>query len=93
MSYDAHQTDTVTENSQDEILRAIDAIQLGDKHRIATPVNWKQGEDVIIHASVNNEEAKTLFPDHTVHLVSLPYGGGSHVSTNHSRTCAQHPFN
>ncbi|KAJ6556381.1 cysteine peroxiredoxin [Mycena capillaripes] len=55
----------------DEILRAIDAIQLGDKHRIATPVNWKQGEDVIIHAGVNNEEAKTLFPDHTVHLPYL----------------------
>ncbi|KAF7364219.1 1-cys peroxiredoxin [Mycena sanguinolenta] len=55
----------------DEILRAIDAIQLGDKHRIATPVNWKQGEDVIIHASVNNEEAKTLFPNHTVHLPYL----------------------
>ncbi|KAF7364195.1 1-cys peroxiredoxin [Mycena sanguinolenta] len=55
----------------DEILRAIDAIQLGDKHRIATPVNWRQGEDVIIHASVNNEEAKTLFPNHTVHLPYL----------------------
>jgi 20S proteasome subunit alpha 2 len=54
---------------QDEIIRVIDAIQLGDKHRIATPVNWKQGEEVIIHASVNNEEAKTLFPNHTVHLV------------------------
>jgi hypothetical protein len=57
--------------TQDEILRAIDAIQLGDKHRIATPVNWKQGEDVIIHASVNNEEAKTLFPAHKAHLVGL----------------------
>ncbi|KAJ7677365.1 1-Cys peroxiredoxin [Mycena rosella] len=55
----------------DEIIRAIDAIQLGDKHRIATPVNWKQGEDVIIHASVNAEEAKTLFPDHKVHLPYL----------------------
>ncbi|KAJ7912308.1 1-Cys peroxiredoxin [Mycena leptocephala] len=55
----------------DEILRAIDAIQLGDKHRIATPVNWKQGEDVIIHASVNNEEAKTLFPEHKAHLPYL----------------------
>ena len=54
---------------QDEIIRVIDAIQFGDKHRIATPVNWKKGEDVIIHASVKDEEAKTLFPNYTVHLV------------------------
>jgi hypothetical protein len=57
--------------AQDEIIRVIDAIQLGDKHRIATPVNWKQGEDVIVHASVGAEEAKTLFPEHKVHLVSI----------------------
>ncbi|KAF9018373.1 thioredoxin-like protein [Hymenopellis radicata] len=55
----------------DEIIRVIDSIQLGDKHRIATPVNWKQGEDVIIHASVKPEEAKTLFPDHKVHYPYL----------------------
>ncbi|KAF8207246.1 1-Cys peroxiredoxin [Mycena galopus ATCC 62051] len=55
----------------DEIIRAIDAIQLGDKHRIATPVNWKQGEDVIVHASVKAEEAKTLFPNHTEHFPYL----------------------
>jgi len=55
----------------DEILRALDAIQLGDKHRIATPVNWKKGEDVIIHASVSNNEAKTLFPNYTTHLPYL----------------------
>ncbi|KAF5347187.1 hypothetical protein D9758_011069 [Tetrapyrgos nigripes] len=55
----------------DEIIRAIDAIQLGDKHRIATPVNWNKGQDVIIHASVNNEEAKTLFPNHVAHLPYL----------------------
>ncbi|ESK95444.1 1-cys peroxiredoxin [Moniliophthora roreri MCA 2997] len=55
----------------DEIIRVLDAIQLGDKHRIATPVNWKQGEDVIVHASVSNEEAKTLFPDHVAHLPYL----------------------
>ncbi|KAJ8090275.1 peroxiredoxin 1 [Marasmius tenuissimus] len=55
----------------DEIVRVLDAIQLGDKHRIATPVNWKPGEDVIVHASVNNEEAKTLFPEHTAHYPYL----------------------
>ena len=43
--------------------------QLGDKHRITTPVNWKKGDDVIVHPSVSNEEAKTLFPDFTIHKV------------------------
>ena len=47
------------------------ALQLGDKHRVTTPVNWKKGEDVIVHPMVTNEEAKTLFPDHTVHKVSF----------------------
>ncbi|KAJ4490692.1 thioredoxin-like protein [Lentinula aciculospora] len=51
----------------DEIIRAIDAIQLGDKYKVATPVNWKLGEDVIVHASVQGEEAKRLFPEHKVH--------------------------
>ncbi|MES2103743.1 MAG: peroxiredoxin [Pseudomonadota bacterium] len=46
----------------DEILRVLDSIQLTAKHRVATPVNWKQGEDVIIAGSVSDEEAKTLFP-------------------------------
>ena len=46
----------------DEILRVIDSLQLTDAHRVATPVNWKQGEDVIIVPSVSNDEAKTKFP-------------------------------
>jgi alkyl hydroperoxide reductase subunit AhpC len=46
----------------DEILRAIDSLQLTDKHKVATPGNWKPGEDVIIVPSVTNEQAKTLFP-------------------------------
>jgi len=46
----------------DELLRAIDSIQLTAKHKVATPVNWKHGEDVIIPPSVSDEEAKTLFP-------------------------------
>ena len=46
----------------DEILRVIDSMQLTAKHRVATPVNWKQGEDVIIAGSVPDEEAKTLYP-------------------------------
>ncbi|CAL1702130.1 unnamed protein product [Somion occarium] len=51
----------------DEILRVIDSLQIGDKYRVTTPVNWKKGEDVIVHPTVSNEEAKTLFPEHTVH--------------------------
>ena len=45
----------------DEILRAIDSIQLTSKHQVATPANWKQGEDVIITAAVSNEDAITRF--------------------------------
>ena len=41
----------------DEILRAIDSIQLTAKHQVATPADWKQGEDVIITAAVSNEDA------------------------------------
>lgn len=46
----------------DEILRVIDSLQLTDKFKVATPVNWVQGEDVIIVPAVNNEDAKRLFP-------------------------------
>jgi alkyl hydroperoxide reductase subunit AhpC len=46
----------------DEILRVIDSLQLTAKHRVATPVNWKQGEDVIIAGSVSDDEAKTIYP-------------------------------
>jgi thioredoxin-dependent peroxiredoxin len=45
----------------DEVLRVIDSLQLTAKHRVATPANWKQGDDVIIAGSVNNEQAKELF--------------------------------
>ena len=47
----------------DEILRVLDSIQLTAKHKVATPVNWKNGEDVIIVPAVSDEDAKTLFPD------------------------------
>ncbi|RAK61725.1 peroxiredoxin [Phenylobacterium hankyongense] len=46
----------------DELLRVIDSLQLTDNHKVATPANWKQGEDVIIVPSVSDEQAKTLFP-------------------------------
>ncbi|MGD0196842.1 MAG: peroxiredoxin [Solirubrobacteraceae bacterium] len=47
----------------DEVLRVVDSLQLGAKHPVSTPVNWKPGEDVIIAGSVNDEKAKELFPD------------------------------
>ena len=46
----------------DEILRVLDSIQLTAKHRVATPANWKQGEEVIITGAVSNEEADKIFP-------------------------------
>ena len=46
----------------DEILRVLDSIQLTAKHRVATPANWRQGEDVIITSAVSNEEADKIFP-------------------------------
>jgi thioredoxin-dependent peroxiredoxin len=47
----------------DEVLRVIDSMQLTAKHQVATPVNWKQGEDVIIVPAVSNEVAKTKYPE------------------------------
>jgi len=46
----------------DEVLRVIDSLQLTAKHKVATPVNWKQGDDVIIAGSVSDEEAKKVYP-------------------------------
>ena len=47
----------------DEVLRVIDSLQLTAKHRVATPANWKPGEDVIIAGSVSDDEAKKIYPD------------------------------
>jgi len=47
----------------DEVLRVIDSIQLTAKHKVATPVNWQQGDDVIIVPAVSNEEAKEKYPN------------------------------
>jgi len=47
----------------DEILRALDSMQLTARHKVATPVNWKQGEDVIIAGSVSDDDAKKLYPE------------------------------
>ena len=47
----------------DEVLRVIDSLQLTAKHKVATPAQWQQGDDVIIAGSVNNEAAKQIWPD------------------------------
>jgi thioredoxin-dependent peroxiredoxin len=46
----------------DEVLRVLDSIQLTTKHKVSTPANWKQGDDIIIGGAVSNEEADKLFP-------------------------------
>jgi thioredoxin-dependent peroxiredoxin len=47
----------------DEVLRVVDSLQLTATHQVSTPVNWKQGDDVVIAGSVSDEEAKTIYPD------------------------------
>ena len=54
----------------DEILRALDSIQLTADHQVATPANWKQGEDVIITPAVSNEDARERFGEYET---VLPY--------------------
>jgi alkyl hydroperoxide reductase subunit AhpC len=63
----------------DEVLRVIDSLQLTATHKVSTPVNWKQGEDVIIAGSVSNDEAKELFgewesPKPYIRIVPQPNG-------------------
>ena len=63
----------------DEVLRTIDSLQLTAKHKVSTPVNWKDGEDVIIAGSVSNDEAKELFgewesPKPYIRIVPAPGG-------------------
>ena len=47
----------------DEVLRVVDSMQLTAKHKVATPVNWKNGDDVIILGSVSDEDAKKVYPE------------------------------
>jgi glutaredoxin/glutathione-dependent peroxiredoxin len=61
MSYPAS-----TGRNSAEVLRVIDSLQTGDKHRVTTPINWVPGDDVIVHPTIKDEEAKTLFPQFKV---------------------------
>ncbi|KAF2484143.1 hypothetical protein BDY17DRAFT_249493 [Neohortaea acidophila] len=49
-----------------EVLRVVDSLQTGDKHKVTTPINWLPGDDVIVHPSVKTEDAKNLFPKMTI---------------------------
>jgi thioredoxin-dependent peroxiredoxin len=62
----------------DEVLRVIDSLQLTAKHKVATPVNWRHGEDVLIAGSVSDEEARDLFghweaPKSYIRIVPQPH--------------------
>jgi thioredoxin-dependent peroxiredoxin len=62
----------------DEVLRVIDSLQLTANHKVATPVNWKQGDDVIIAGSVSNDDAKEIFgewkePKPYIRIVPQPH--------------------
>ena len=68
----------------DEVLRVIDSMQLTAKHKVATPVNWQQGEDVIIAGSVSDDEAKETFgewdaPKPYIRIVPQPESEGAEV--------------
>jgi thioredoxin-dependent peroxiredoxin len=70
----------------DEVLRVIDSLQLTARHSVATPVNWQQGEDVIISGSVSDDEARALFgeweaPRPYIRIVPEPGRGGSRAVT------------
>ncbi|KAG5928247.1 hypothetical protein E4U53_002717 [Claviceps sorghi] len=56
-----------------EVLRIVDSLQAGDKHKIATPIDWVPGQDVIVANSVKEAEAKQLFPNHRVIKPYLRY--------------------
>jgi alkyl hydroperoxide reductase subunit AhpC len=46
-----------------EVLRIVDSLQTGDKHKVTTPINWVPGDDVIVHPTIKNEQAREMFPD------------------------------
>ncbi|KAI0071053.1 cysteine peroxiredoxin [Panus rudis PR-1116 ss-1] len=54
----------------DEVIRIIDALQISDKHKVMTPSSWKKGDDLIVHPSLSDEEARKLFPQFKT---QLPY--------------------
>ena len=70
----------------DEVLRVIDSLQLTAKHKVATPANWKQGDDVIIAGSVSDDEAKTKYPGR---LEGAPPVAADRAAAEVADACAQ----
>jgi 1-Cys peroxiredoxin 6 len=68
----------------DEVVRVLDSLERSSKNKIATPANWKPGEDVVISPSVSDEEAKKLFPQ-GFKTVGLPSNKGYLRFTNVDR--------
>lgn len=62
-----------TGRNMDEVLRVIESLKRASHHKVATPVNWKPGDPVVISPSVSNEEAKKMFPQ-GFKTVDLPSG-------------------
>jgi alkyl hydroperoxide reductase subunit AhpC len=78
----------------DEVLRVIDSLQLTAKHRVATPANWQQGDDVIIAGSVANDEAKEIFGDWKApkpYIRIVPQPGPTNGASLEGRTPAISP--
>ncbi|KAG5240229.1 Peroxiredoxin family protein [Salix suchowensis] len=73
-----------TGRNMDEVVRALDSLERASRNKIATPANWKPGEDVVISPSVSDEEAKTLFPQ-GFKTVGLPSNKGYLRFTNVDR--------
>ncbi|OIW22680.1 hypothetical protein CONLIGDRAFT_658105 [Coniochaeta ligniaria NRRL 30616] len=59
-----------------EILRIVDSLQTGDKHKVTTPINWTPGDDVIVHPSIKTEQAKEIFPNVRVRDIQTPRSNG-----------------
>jgi alkyl hydroperoxide reductase subunit AhpC len=62
----------MTGRNFEEIIRVLDSMQLTSQHKVATPADWKQGDDVIITGAVSDEEAKTTFPGYKTVKPYLP---------------------
>ena len=81
----------------DEVLRVIDSLQLTAKHKVATPVNWQQGDNVIIAGSVNDEQAKEIWPDGWespkpyIRIVKQPHGLRDRRSSGNRREAGRRP--
>ncbi|KAJ6350703.1 hypothetical protein OIU78_006778 [Salix suchowensis] len=73
-----------TGRNMDEVVRAFDSLERASRNKIATPANWKPGEDVVVSPSVSDEEAKTLFPQ-GFKTVGLPSNKGYLRFTNVDR--------